>query len=113
MSLLFAALLLLAGPPPATSQKIPITTTSEEARRQYLAGRTLVENLRNTDSIEHFRKAVALDPQFALGHLALSNSAPTATEFQSERALAVKYSDKASEGEQLLIRAAQAAAAAR
>src|SRR4051812_37491346 len=113
MSLLVAALLLLAGPSAATSQKIPITTTSEEARREYLAGRTLVENLRNTDAIEHFRKAIALDPAFALAHLALSNSAPTTTEFQSERALAVKYLDKSSDGEQLLIRAAEAGVAAR
>lgn len=113
MPLLLAALLLLAGPSSTTSQKIPITTTSEEARREYLAGRTLVENLRNTDAIEHFRKATALDPSFALAHLGLSNVAPTATEFQTERALAVKYLDKASEGEQLLIRAAEAGAAAR
>ena len=97
----------MAGPASGTSQKIPITTKSEEARREYLAGRTLVENLRNTDSINHFRKAVALDPTFALAHLALSNAAPTATEFQSERALAVKYLDKSSEGEQLLIQAVE------
>ena len=87
---------------------IPITTKSDEARKEYLAGRTLVENLRNTDAIPHFQRAIALDPGFAIAHLALSNVSPTATEFQSERALAVKYIGNASEAEQLLIRAAEA-----
>ena len=38
--------------------KIAITTSSEEARKEYLAGRDLQEKLRITDSIQHFDKAI-------------------------------------------------------
>src|SRR5688572_27455648 len=77
-------LLVLAGcqvdpnkTPPASSNasnassdgKIAITTSSEEARKEFLAGRDLTEKLRLTDSIQHFDKAIALDPNFALAHL--------------------------------------------
>ena len=42
--------------------KIPVTTSSEEARKEYLAGRDLQEKLRITDSIAHYDKALSLDP---------------------------------------------------
>ena len=38
----------------APSGKIPVTTSSEEARKEFLAGRDLNEKLRITDSIAHF-----------------------------------------------------------
>ena len=53
--------------------KIAITTTSEEARKEFLAGRDLSEKLRITDSIQHYDKAIALDPNFALAHLNRAN----------------------------------------
>ena len=53
--------------------KIPITTSSEEARKEYLAGRDLQEKLRITDSIAHFDKALTLDPNFALAELNRAN----------------------------------------
>ena len=43
--------------------KIPISTKSEEARKEFLAGRDLSEKLRITDSIQHYDKAIALDPK--------------------------------------------------
>jgi len=92
---------------------VPITTNSEQAKREYLTGRTLTENLRATEAIDHFKKAVQLDPAFATAHLALSNVAPTATEFQAERALAVKTMANVSEAERLNILAAEAGAAAK
>ena len=64
--LLLISALILAGcqqvesgkPPsanaPANNGKIAITTASEDARKEYLAGRDLQEKLRITDSIAHF-----------------------------------------------------------
>lgn len=42
---------------------MPVTTSSEEARKEFLAGRDL------TDLIAHYDKAIALDPNFALAEL--------------------------------------------
>ena len=90
--------------------KIPITTSSEEARKEYLAGRDLQEKLRITDSIQHFDKAISLDPNFALAELNRANVSPTAIEFFDHLKKAVTLSDKASDGERMLIQAAEAGA---
>ena len=45
--------------------KIPITTKSEEAKKEFLAGRDLAEKLRAQESVAHFDIALALDPDFA------------------------------------------------
>ena len=56
-----------SGPASSSSNgKIAVTTKSEEARKEFLAGRDLAEKLRITDSVQHFDKAIALDPDFAL-----------------------------------------------
>jgi hypothetical protein len=57
-----------AAPPaaaaaPAAPAKIPVTTASEDARKEYLEGRSLVERLLIQDSIAHFDKAIAADSQ--------------------------------------------------
>lgn len=90
--------------------KIPVTTASAEARAEFLQGRDLSEKLRITDSIAHFEKAVALDPGFALAELNLATSSPSAKGFFEHLGKAVTLADKASEGERLLILAAQAGA---
>ena len=90
--------------------KIAITTTSEEARKEYLAGRDLQEKLRITDSIQHFDKALSLDPSFALAELNRANVSPTAKEFFDHLKKAVTLSDKASDGERMLIQATEAGA---
>jgi len=53
--------------------KIPITTKSDEARKEFLLGRDLSEKLQAQDSVEHFDKAIALDPEFASAELARAN----------------------------------------
>jgi tetratricopeptide (TPR) repeat protein len=88
--------------------KIAITTASEEARKEYLAGRDLQEKLRITDSIQHFDKAISLDPNFALAELNRANVSPTAKEFFDHLKKAVTLSEKASDGERMLIQAAEA-----
>jgi tetratricopeptide (TPR) repeat protein len=90
--------------------KIPITTKSEEAKKEFLLGRDLAEKLQAQDSIQHFDKAIALDPEFASAELARANSAATAKEFFDHLNRAVALADKTSEGERLLILSNQAAA---
>lgn len=90
--------------------KIPITTKSEEAKNEFLQGRALAEKLLAQDSLAHFDRAIALDPEFAAAELARSNASPTAKEFFEHQQRAVSLADKASEGEKLLILANQAGA---
>lgn len=90
--------------------KIAITTSSEEARKEFLAGRELSEKLRITDSIQHYDKALALDPNFALAHLNRAQASPTAKEFFDHLKHAVAHAANASDGERMLIEAADAGA---
>lgn len=94
----------------AKTGKIPVTTSSEEARKEFLAGRDLSEKLRITDSIAHFDKAISLDPDFALAELSRANASPTAKEFFDHLKKAVALADKASDGERMLIQANEAGA---
>jgi tetratricopeptide (TPR) repeat protein len=96
--------------PAAAGGKIAITTSSEEARKEFLAGRDLSEKLRITDSIAHYDKAIALDPNFALAELSRANVSPTAKEFFEHLKKAVALADKASDGERMLIQANEAGA---
>ena len=88
--------------------KIPITTTSDQARAEFLAGRDLAERLLGQESLQHFDRALALDPDFALAELARANNSPTAKEFFAHQLKATILADKASEGEKLLILANEA-----
>lgn len=94
----------------AGSGKIAITTSSEDARKEFLAGRDLSEKLRITDSVQHFDKAISLDPNFALAHLSRANASPTGKEFFEHLRHAVSLADKASDGERMLIQATEAGA---
>jgi tetratricopeptide (TPR) repeat protein len=91
-------------------EKIPITTKSEEAKNEFLQGRALAEKLLAQDSLPHFDRAIALDPDFASAELARCNASQTAKEFFDHQQKAVNLADKVSEGEKLLILANQAAA---
>ena len=95
---------------PAGDGKIPITTASAEARAEFVQGRDLTEKLQVTDAVAHYQKAAQLDPNFAWAELALANGAPTGKEFFEHLDKAVALSDKASEGERLLIAATKAGA---
>src|SRR5215208_3942973 len=76
--------------------KIPITTTSDDARKEYLEGRSLSERLLVQDSIAHFDKAIALDANFGLAELARANSSPTGTDFLDHLKKAAAVADKLS-----------------
>ena len=107
---------LLASAPAVAAQtahaagKVPISTASAEAKADFVKGRTLAENLRAHESREFLGAAIAKDPDFALAHLNLANSAPTAKEFFEHLGHAVALAGKASAGERLMILGAQAGA---
>ncbi len=87
----------------ADAGKLPITTKSEQAKQEFLQGRDLSERLLGQESLQHFDKALSLDPEFASAELARANNSPTAKEFFDHQKKAVSLADKVSEGERLLI----------
>ena len=90
--------------------KIPITTSSEDAKKEFLQGRERAEKLELANSAHHFDKAIALDSTFATAYLNRANVSTTAKEFFDNLKKAVSTAGRASEGERLLILAAEAAA---
>ena len=89
--------------PSSAGGKIAVTTSSEEARKEFLQGRDLQEKLLIQDSIQHYDKAISLDPNFALAELNRAQVSPTGKEFFDHLKKAVALADKASNGEKLLI----------
>ncbi|HZW95489.1 MAG TPA: tetratricopeptide repeat protein [Candidatus Eremiobacteraceae bacterium] len=94
----------------ADSGKLPITTRSEEARQEFLQGQDLSDRLLGQESLQHFDKALSLDPEFASAELARANNSATAKDFFDHLKKAVTLDDKTSEGEKLLILANEAGA---
>jgi tetratricopeptide (TPR) repeat protein len=94
----------------AGAAKVPVSTSSEEARQEYVKGRTLGENLRAHDSREVLQRAVEKDPNFALAHYSLALNSPTAKEFFAHLKKAVALAPRASEGERLMILGLEAGA---
>jgi tetratricopeptide (TPR) repeat protein len=103
-----AAAFFIAGAHPAG--KIPVTTDSKEALSRFIQGQRLVDNLRLADAIPYFQKAIEKDAGFALAHLYLAQTAPTAKSFFAELSKADETSAHASKGEQLWIKAFKAGA---
>jgi tetratricopeptide (TPR) repeat protein len=89
--------------------KIPVTTKSEEARTEFLTGRDLSDKLLAHESLAHFDQAISMDPTFATAEFYRATNSPTTKEFQEHLQNALNLSDNASDGEKLLILAAQAA----
>ena len=81
-----------AGSP--DSGKIPVTTASDAAKKEFLQGRELAEKLQAQDSIQHFDKAILLDPDFALAELSRANAGATPKEFFGHLQKAVALSQK-------------------
>ncbi len=100
------------GEPAAESrpQTIPLTTESETAREEFLAGETRLLLLHGEEAREHFLEAVEADPGFALGHLMLAQTSPSAQAFFDSLERAVELSKNASCAEQLVVKAAHAGA---
>jgi tetratricopeptide (TPR) repeat protein len=91
--------------------ELPITTRSKEALGKFIAGRDLAEAFKSSDANRLFKKALDLDPDFALAHLYF---AQTGTHLSPQQVLehmnkAVQLADKVTEGEKLYILSAEAA----
>jgi tetratricopeptide (TPR) repeat protein len=87
----------------ADSGKIPITTRSDEARKEFITGRSLFENLKRKESVPHFKKALTLDSEFALASAYLALSEGTARAFIENLERAARLAEHASGGERALI----------
>jgi tetratricopeptide (TPR) repeat protein len=90
-------------------RRIPVSTTSEEARELFLQGREALDMLRPEDARSYFAQAVEADPHFAMAHLALSELATTEEAARESLRRALAETGSVSEGERLLILAAEAA----
>jgi len=110
LSLLLVALALSGCSVGPEAEKMPITTTSEQARAYYLEGRDLAERLRNTESRALFQKAIEEDPDFALAHLNVAFTQPTARDFFASFDRAKLLAKGVSEGERLWILGLEAGA---
>ncbi len=97
-------------PAEAVAAKIPVTSSSEQAVELYLQGRDLGDRLRGPDARQLYGQALELDQGFALAHFGMAFTAPSAQEFFDSLGRAEAASGGASDGEQWMIRAAQAGA---
>jgi tetratricopeptide (TPR) repeat protein len=87
----------------AQTKEIPVTTSSKEALDLFLAGRDKFENLVTTTASTLFDKAIEKDPNFALAYLYRAQSGGGFNVFRKNLDKAISLSDKASDGEKLVI----------
>lgn len=104
-------IIALSGCAPKDDGSIPVTTKSKKAEEFYQKGLELTEKLQGADAKEFFEKAVAEDPNFALAWLNLALVQPTYAAYYETAAKASALISQVSEGEALMIKAADAAAA--
>ena len=75
---LVVSTLVLSGGPAFAAGAVSVTTKSPEAAAAFLAGRDLADNLRIPEAQAQYRKALSLDPDFALAAAYLSTTVPGA-----------------------------------
>jgi serine/threonine protein kinase/Flp pilus assembly protein TadD len=92
---------------PAESRSVAeVTTKSPEAYRSYVEGVEFITKMLNADARSPLKRAVELDPEFAMAHYALAviaNRMNDAKEARLEIALAERFSSKVTERERLQI----------
>ena len=94
-----------AKPEATVTTEVPITTSSEEARKLYLEGRGLLDDLHFVDAHDKFVQATEKDPDFAMGHLMVATTSLSVEEFFDSVGKASAAAAGASDGEQLYIEA--------
>lgn len=87
--------------------RMPITTNSSEAAAAYQEGLAYANNLQIVAAAEFFRKAVDLDPSFAMAWLNLAYSSPGTTRFMAALDSAKVHANHVSDAERLIISAAE------
>lgn len=102
--IVFSLLVVLqTGCKQAKSDEVPITTRIDEARQLFIQGRNLAEYWHTEKANDLFRRAVEIDPEFALGYLFLAGTSAETKDFQLATAKAVSLAPNVSEGEQKII----------
>lgn len=103
--LTFAAMLGMATCAFAHQERngMEISTKSPQAHRFFEQGMSKMEMLHIQDGLENFRKAVAADPDFALGHIILNFFSQDPTEQVTEREKALATRQFAGPEEKLVI----------
>jgi len=101
-------LVALAGAQSAAVPGVPITTKSKEALKLYLEGYAKAQNWHREEAHQLFAQAVAKDPDFALAHVYMAETAADPKILQDELKKALALAPRVSKGEQLLIAADQA-----
>jgi tetratricopeptide (TPR) repeat protein len=74
-----------------------------------MQGQALLDDLHFLDAHEKFAQAIDVDPEFAMAHMMLAQTAQTTAEFFDAIGKAAEYAANASDGEKLYIRASVAA----
>ncbi len=92
------------APKPVEKKLMTITTKSPEAKAAFLSGWELADNGRNAESLESCKKAISLDPDFALAHTCVGNQLPGAAA-QAEYDKGVSLAAKLPEAERLTVEA--------
>jgi tetratricopeptide (TPR) repeat protein len=94
---------------PAAAQREPeprvadLTTDSPEAYRYFLEGRDFALKMYDSEANASYRKAIKLDSTFAMAYMGLA-LVESGAEKRNSIAKALRYSDKATEAEQLQIK---------
>lgn len=90
-----------------SKEKIPITTTSSAALNEFQTGLLYANKVQRVQAGYHFQRALDADPTFATAWLNLAFVSSGTAAFISTLDSAKRYAPQTSEGEQLVIKAAQ------
>ncbi len=90
-----------------SSAKVPVTTQSTLAANEFQKGMIFANKLQTVQAATHFRLALDADPTFATAWLNLAYVSPGTALFVAYLDSAKAYASQASEGEQLIIKAAK------
>ena len=101
-------MLLLTSAALQAQEIMPVTTASPEAKEHFTQGMQQFEAFHFPQAIEHLKKAVELDPDFAIAYLYLSSAKGQGSLDSKYLDKAVEVADKASKGEQHIIHYARA-----
>lgn len=88
---------------PQHRRQVTITTRSDDARTAFERGRQLQENVRPYEAMAEFRRAIDMDPEFALAHAYLSVTSEDRKEKSEHMDKALALAGDLPEAEQLLI----------